>query len=322
MKALHLALVGLLATAFAGSIPAHAQYPDKPIHMIVGFVAGGFTDALARIIAQKLDERLGERVLVENKPGASGTIGASQVARAEPDGYTLLMGHVNSNAIAPALYPELPYDVITDFTPIIHVASTPMLLTVNASVPAQDVKSFIELTKSGQGLTFASSGNGSVQHLAAELFMLATGTKMTHVPYKGSGQSIVDLVGGYVDLNFESPPNVLPHVSSGKVRVLAITSRERSPLLPDVPTLEEAGVKGAEISQWFGILGPANLPKDIVAKLNTEISAVLQSPEVIESIRSQGGQVLGGSAEEFAAFIKEDTARWAKLIQDANVRVD
>jgi tripartite-type tricarboxylate transporter receptor subunit TctC len=322
MRALRKTVVGLLAAVFAGSIPAYAQYPDKPIRMIVGFVPGGFTDVLARTIGQKLEGNLGKPVVVENKPGASGTIGADQVAKAKPDGYTLLMGHVNSNAIAPALYPRLPYDVIKDFTPIIHVASTPMLLTVNASVPAQDVKSFIELAKSGRGLTFASSGNGSVQHLAAELFMLATGTKMTHVPYKGSGQAIVDLVAGQVDLNFESPPNVLPHLRSGKVRVLAITSWERSPTLPDVPTLEEAGVKGAEVSQWFGVLGPANLPTEIVAKLNGEISTILKSPEVIERIQSQDGKILGGSAEEFAAFIKEDTARWAKLIKDANVRLD
>lgn len=322
MRALHMAVAVLLAAACAGVAPAHAQYPDRPVRMIVGFVPGGFTDVLARNIAQGLQERLGKPIVVENRPGASGSIGADVVAKANPDGYTLLMGHVNSNAIAPALYPRLPYDVIKDFTPIIRVASTPMLLTVNAAVPAHDVKSFIELAKSGRRLTFASSGNGSVQHLAAELFMLATGVSMTHVPYKGSAQAIVDLVSGQVDLNFESPPNVLPHLRGGKVRALAITSPERSPTLPDVPTLAEAGVSGAEISQWFGVLGPANLPKDIVAKLNAEIGAILQSPEVVERIRSQDGKILGGSAQEFATFIKEDTLRWAKLIKDANVRLE
>jgi len=247
MRALHLAILVSLTAAFTGSLPAHAQYPNKPIRMIVGFVPGGFTDVLARTVSQKLQERLGQPVVVENKPGAAATIGADQVAKAKPDGYTLLMGHINSNAIAPALYPKLPYDVIKDFTPIIQVASTPLVVAVNDSVPAQDVKTLIELSKSKRGLTFASSGSGSVQHLAGELFMLATGAKMTHVPYKGSGQAIVDLVAGQVDLNFDSPPNVLPHLRSGKIRVLAITSRERSPTLPDVPTLEEAGVSGAEV---------------------------------------------------------------------------
>lgn len=322
MKALRMAGAALLAATFAGTAPAHADYPDRPITMVVGYAPGGFTDTLARIIAQKLNERLGTPVIVDNKPGASGTIGAGQVARAEPDGYTLLMGHVNSNSIAPALFPKLPYDVIDDFTPIIRVASTPMLLTVNAALPAKDVKSLIELSKTGQGLTFASSGKGSVQHLAAELFMLTTGTSMTHVPYKGSGQAIVDLISGQVDLNFESPPNILPQLQSGNLRVLAITSPERSPQLPDVPTLEEAGVVGADISQWLGVFGPANLPPNIVAKLNTEINAILKSPDVIERIKSQDGRIIGGSPEEFTAFLKEDTARWAKLIKDANIQVD
>jgi tripartite-type tricarboxylate transporter receptor subunit TctC len=201
--------------------------------MLVGFSPGGFTDVLGRLLAQKLNERLGQPVVVENKPGAAGTIGADQVAKAKPDGYTLLMGHSNSNSIAPALYPKLPYDVIKDFTPIVLVASTPFILTVHPSVQATDVQSFIALAKK-QPLRFASSGSGSGQHLAAEQFMLSSGVKMTHIPYKGSGQAITDLLSGQVELNFESPPNTLAHQKAGKLKYLGITSAKRSTLLPDL----------------------------------------------------------------------------------------
>lgn len=322
MKELSSMLVGAVAAIAVSATPAFAEYPDKAIKVVVGFAAGGFTDVLARVIGQKLSDKLGKPVIVENKAGAAGTIGADTVAKAPADGYTLLMGHVNSNAIAPALYPQLPYDVIRDFTPIIQVASTPMVLTINADVAAKDVKELIALTKVGNGLTFASSGVGSVQHLAAELFMKATGVKMTHVPYRGSGQATTDLISGQVNMNFESPPNILSLVASGKLRALAITSNERSPSLKDVPTMAEAGVKGAEISQWFGIFGPANMPKDVVAKLNGEIGAILQSPEVVERIRSQDGSIIGGSSEAFAAFLKEDTLRWAQLIKAANIKLN
>ena len=322
MKSLPKLIIGAVAAITLGVAPALAEYPDKPIKLVVGFAAGEFTDVLARVIGQKLNERLGKPVIVENKAGAAGTIGADTVAKAPADGYTLLLGHVNSNAIAPALYPKLPYDVIKDFTPIIHVASTPVVLTVNAEVAAKDVKELIALTKVGNGLTFASSGIGSVQHLAAELFMKATGTKMTHVPYRGSGPALTDLISGQVNMNFESPPNILPLVADGKLRALAITSNERSSMLKDVPTMSEAGVKGAEISQWFAVLGPANLPKPVVTKLNTEINAILQSPDIIERIRSQDGTILGGSSEAFAAFLKEDTERWARLIKDANINAE
>lgn len=316
------AVAALLALAVAG--PAAAQaWPEKPIRIIVGFAPGGFTDVLARLVGSKLQERLGQPVVVENKAGAAGTIGADIVAKANPDGYTLLLGHSNSNAVAPALYPKLPYDVVRDFTPVIRIATTPLLLTVHPSVAARDVQSFVALArKNPEGLRFASSGNGSAQHLAAARFMLATQTRMTHVPYKGSGQAIVDLLSGQVDLNFESPPNVLPHVQAGKLRALAITSDKRSPLLPDVPTLAEAGVPNAEMLQWFAVLGPAGMPREITQKLNTEIGAILKLPEVVDKIASQGGEITAGSAEEFAAFLGKDTAAWARLVKEANVRLD
>jgi tripartite-type tricarboxylate transporter receptor subunit TctC len=318
-----LALAALAALPFASS-PALAQaWPDKPIRMIVGFAPGGFTDVLARLLGQKLSERLGQSVIVENKPGAAGTLGADLVAKARPDGYTLLLAHSNSNSVAPSLYPKLPYNVVTDFTPIIAVANTPLLLTVNPNVPARDVKEFIALAKSKPGaLRYASSGGGSAQHLAAERFQLATGTQMTHIPYKGSGQAIVDLLSGQVELNFESPPNVMTHARAGKLRLLAITSNKRSPLLPDVPTMAEAGVKNAEMLQWFAVMGPAKMPADITRRLNTELAAILKQPEVVEKIASQGGEIMGGSTEEFARFIASDSAAFARLVKEAKITLE
>lgn len=308
--------------AAAGSTWAQS-WPDKPIRMVVGFAPGGFTDVLARLLGQKLSERLGQPVLVENKPGAAGTLGADLVAKSRPDGYMLLLGHSNSNAVAPALYPRLPYDVVRDFTPVIRVATTPLLLTVNASIPATDVRSFVALAKTRQnGFSYASSGNGSSQHLAAARFMLATQTRMTHVPYKGSGQAIVDLLAGTVDLNFESPPNVLPHLQSGKLKALAITSDKRSPLLPDVPTLAEAGVPNADMLQWFAVLAPAGLPQPILTRLNGELNAILKQPDVVEKIASQGGEIIGGTSKEFADFLPRDVAAWVQLVKEADIRAD
>jgi tripartite-type tricarboxylate transporter receptor subunit TctC len=320
-----LAAAACLALPFASAgALAQGAWPDnKPIRIVVGFAPGGFTDVLARLIGQKLSERLGTPVVVENKPGAAGTLGADLVAKSKPDGYTLLLAHSNSNSVAPALYPKLPYNILADFTPIIPVANTPLLLTVHPSVPAKDVKEFIGLAKSKPGgLRFASSGGGSAQHLAAERFQLATGTQMTHIPYKGSGQAIVDLLSGQVELNFESPPNVMAHARAGKLRLLAITSDKRSPLLPEVPTMAESGVKNAEMLQWFAVMGPAKLPADITKRLNTEIAAILKSPDVAGKIAEQGGEIMGGSSEDFAKFIATDSAAFAKLVKDANIKLD
>jgi tripartite-type tricarboxylate transporter receptor subunit TctC len=319
-----LAASALLALPFAAA-PALAQgnWPDKPIRIVVGFAPGGFTDVLARLVGQKLSERLNTPVLVENKPGAAGTLGADIVAKSKPDGYTLLLAHSNSNSVAPALYPKLPYHILSDFTPIIPVANTPLLLTVNPSVPASDVKEFVALARAKPGaLRYASSGGGSAQHLAAERFQLATGTQMTHIPYKGSGQAIVDLLSGQVELNFESPPNVMAHAKAGKLRLLAITSNKRSALLPDVPTLAEAGVKNAEMLQWFAVMGPAKLPADITRRLNSEIAAILKAPDVQEKILSQGGEIMGGTPEEFAKFIAADSAAFAKLVKEAKITLE
>ncbi len=312
------------ALPFAGTAAQAQAWPDnKPIRVVVGFAPGGFTDVLARLIGQKLSERLNTPVVVENKPGAAGTLGADFVAKAKPDGYTLLLAHSNSNSVAPALYPKLPYNILADFTPIIPVANTPLLLTVHPSVAAKDVKEFVALAKARPGgLRFASSGGGSAQHLAAERFQLATGTEMTHIPYKGSGQAIVDLLSGQVELNFESPPNVMAHAKAGKLRLLAITSNKRSALLPDVPTMAEAGVKNAEMLQWFAVMGPAKMPADITRRLNNEIAAILKLPDVAEKIASQGGEIMGGSSEDFAKFIASDSAGFARLVKEAKITLE
>lgn len=318
-----LVMGSILASALLGTTVHAATYPDRPIRLVVGFAAGGFTDVLARLIAQKLSVQLGQPVIVDNKAGATGTIGADQVSKSAPDGYTLLLAHSGSNSVAPALYPKLPYDVIKGFTPIIRVASTPMVLTVNPVVPVQDVKGFIaHARKAPNTLSFASSGKGTSQHLAAEMFMQSTGVQMVHVPYRGSGAAITDLLSGVVQLNFESPPNVLPHIKAGKLKPLAITSLQRSPLLPDVPTFDEAGLSKFEMSQWFAVMGPPNMPKPLTQKLNKDIGDILKMPDIVEKIASQGGQIQGGSPEEFAAFLGGDTAKWAKLIKDANIQLD
>jgi tripartite-type tricarboxylate transporter receptor subunit TctC len=315
-------LVWFLAVGCVAPVPALGQtYPDKPVRVLVGFSPGGFTDVLGRLIAQRLQERLGQPFVIENKPGAAGTIAADAVAKAKPDGYTLLMGHSNSNSIAPALYPKLPYDVTKDFTPIAMVASTPFMLTVHPSVQATDVKTFIEYAKKNP-LRFASSGQGSGQHLAAEQFMQQTGVKMTHIPYKGSGQAITDLLSGQVELNFESPPNTLQHIKAGKLKALGITSAARSPLLPDVATIAEQGLPGYEIIQWFAVFGPPGMPKPIVDKLNSEINAIMKTPDFVEKIQSQGGVVIGGTPEQLAAYIRADAPKWDKLVKAANIKLD
>lgn len=312
----------LAASAF-GTFAQTVKYPDKPIRILVGFAAGGFTDVLARTIGQKLTTTLGQPVVVDNKPGATGTIGADAVAKSKPDGYTLLLAHFASNSLAPALYPKLSYDVNRDFTPIIRLASTPVVLTVNANFPANDVAGFIaHARKTPSQLSFASSGSGTAQHLAAAQFMQATSIKMVHVPYKGSGAAMTDLLSGLVDLNFDSPPNILPHVKAGKLKALAITSMVRSPLFPHVPTLQESGLPKFEMSQWFALMGPANLPKEVVDRLNTEVNAVLKQTEVVEKIASQGGDIIGGTPAQFASFLKSDSEKWARVVKEAGITLE
>jgi len=316
-------LTGVLAVALAlaAGTAAHAAYPEKPVTMVVGFSPGGFTDVVARLVSKELSSRLNQSFVVENKPGAAGTIAADLVARAAPDGYTLLMGHSNSNATAPALYKDLPYDVNTSFTPIAMVASTPLILTATPKLGVSDMKGFMELANKTQ-LRHASSGVGSSQHLAAAQFSKAADIDILHVPYKGSAQALNDLLSGEVDFNVDSPPLMVPNIKAGKLVGIAAVSPERLPLLPDVPTMTEVGYPGVTMGQWFGVLGPAGMPADATELLNMHINEILQMPEVLKILGDQGAKAGGGSSADFARQIKEDTVSIQKVVDDAGIKIE
>ena len=306
------------------SATALAQgYPNKPVRMVVGFPPGGGTDIVARVISQKLSEWYGQPVVVENRPGATGTIGADAIAKSAPDGYNLLMGHVNSHGIAPNLFAKLPYDPIKDFAAVAYVGYVPNVLAVHPSVPARSVKELVALAKSKPGaMNYASSGNGSTQHLAGEMFKQLTGTDIVHVPYKGSGDAIKDLLSGTVNMNFDTMPPVLSHIQAGKLRGLAISTPRRLPQLPEVPTFEEEGIKGFDVTNWYGVMAPGGTPRDIVTKLNADINKGMQVPEVRARLEAVGTQLREQSAAEFDSFIKAEVTKYAKLIKDANIRIE
>jgi len=307
---------------YAGGAMAQA-YPNKPVRMIVGFPPGGGTDVVARVISQKLSEWWGQAVTVENRAGATGTIGADAVAKSPPDGYTLIMGHVNSHAIAPNLFARLPYDPIKDFAAVAYVGYVPNVLAVHPSINAKSVKELVALLKAKPGqLNYASSGNGSTQHLAGELFKQLTGTNIVHVPYKGSGDAIKDLLAGVVAMNFDTMPPVLPHIQAGKLRGLAISTPKRVAQLPDVPTFVEEGINGFDVTNWYGIMAPAGTPRDIVQKVNADANKAMQVPEVRARLESVGTQMREESAAEFEAYMKAEVAKYAKLIKELNVRIE
>jgi tripartite-type tricarboxylate transporter receptor subunit TctC len=316
-------LAAFAASALAAATACAQGYPNKPIRMIVGFPPGGGTDVVARVIGAKVSEWWGQAVAVENRPGATGTIGADVVAKSSPDGYTLLMGHVNSHGIAPNLFAKLPYDPIKDFAAVAYVGYVPNVLAVHPSVPARSVKELVALAKSKPGqMNYASSGNGSTQHLAGEMFKQLTGTDIVHIPYKGSGDAIKDLLAGTVNMNFDTMPPVLPHIHGGKLRGLAISTPRRLPQLPDVPTFEEEGIKGFDVTNWYGVMAPAGTPRDIVAKLNADINKAMQVPEVRARLEAVGTQLREQSAAEFETFMKAEVVKYSKLIKDANIRIE
>ena len=314
-------LAGLLGLS-AG--PAQAQdYPTKPVRFVVPFAPGGTTDVLARLLGEKLSASLGQQFVIDNQAGAGGNIGTAQVAKAEPDGYTILMGPVGTHAINQSIYPRLPFDPIKDFAPVTLVATVPNVLVVNPEVPANSVAELIALAKEKPGeLNFASSGNGSSIHLSGELFKAMTGVDIVHVPYKGSGPAVVDLLGGQVQMMFDNLPSSAPQIKAGKLRPLGVTSKERSPTLPDVPTIAEAGVPGYEALSWFGVLVPAGTPDAIVAKLQNEIAKALADPAMRERFAELGAVPVGGSPAEFAELITAETAKWAKVVQDAGIKLE
>ena len=303
---------------------AFAQaYPSKPIRMIVGFPPGGGTDVVARVISAKVQEGWGQPVSVENRPGATGTIGADFVAKSPPDGYTLLMGHVNSTGLAPNLFPKLPYDPIKDFAAVAYVGYVPNVLAVHPSVNVKSVKELVALLKANPGkYNYASSGNGSTQHIAGEVFKQLTGTSIVHVPYKGSGDAIKDLLGGVVAMNFDTMPPVMPHIQAGKLYGLAISTPKRLAQLPEVPTFIEEGITGFDVTNWYGVMAPAGTPREIVAKLNADINKAMQVPEVRARLENVGTQLREMSAAEFEAFMKAEVAKYAKIIKDTGVKIE
>lgn len=305
------------------SAQIHAQdYPNKPIQLIVPSSPGGSTDTIARILGQKLSANLGQPVVIENKAGAGGNIGAETAAKAAPDGYTLLMTF-GGHAVNATLYPKLNYDLMKSFDPVIHLAMVNVILVAHPSVPANSVKELIALARQRPGeLNFASAGTGNVSHLAAELFKAMAGVNLVHVPYKGTGGALNDLLAGRVQLMFTTAPGMVQHVQAGKLKALAIAGKERMPLLPDVPTVDEAGVPGYEARTWFGILVPAGTPKPIVAKLNAEIARVLSTPEMIERLNHEGSVAAGGTPEQFRAFLASEIEKWGRVVKASGARVD
>ncbi|MBM3359316.1 MAG: tripartite tricarboxylate transporter substrate binding protein [Betaproteobacteria bacterium] len=305
---------------------AHAQqaggYPNKAVRMIVPFPAGGTADTLARITGQKLTERWGQPVIVDNRPGAGGNIGAEALAKSAPDGYTLMMG-TTALAISAGLYRKLPFDVDKDFTPVTLVASVPMILVVHPSVPAKSVRELLALAKARPGLlAFSSAGNGTPSHLAGELFRKMTGTNMIHVPYKGGAPAVIDLLAGQVSLMLDNSLSVPGHIKAGKLRALGVSSKNRSRLLPDVPTIIEAGVPGYEFISWFGVFAPAGVQKPVTAAIYGEFSKVLAILDVQEKLRSQGAEPVGNTPDEFARLFRADVEKLAKVIAEAGARID
>jgi tripartite-type tricarboxylate transporter receptor subunit TctC len=298
------------------AVPAVADtYPSHAIRMIVPFTPGGSTDTLARQLADQLRVSLNQSVVVENRPGAGGTIGSDAVAKSPPDGYTLLFVP-GAHTINASLFPKLSYDTLKDFAPIVKIADVATMIVVNPSVPVHSVKELLALAKSRPGkINFGSAGIGTVTHMTGELFKMMSGAKLKHIPYKGSSQAMNDLLGGQVEVMFANFPGTLQHVQSGKLRAIAVNGLSRSPLLPDTPTVNESGVPGFNANTWYGVLAPAGTPRPIIDRLNREFGRALSSPEVQKMIRAEGGDPVGGSPEEFAAFIREDMAKWADVIK-------
>ena len=314
------AFAALFAAPFAG---AQGTYPTKPIRIVVPFPAGGTADILARAAAQRLAETLGQPAVVDNRPGAGGNIGAELVAKAPPDGYTLLMGTVGTHAINASLYSKMPYDHVRDFAPIILVAGVPNVLVVHPSVPAGSVKELIAYAKANPGkLNFASSGSGTSIHLAGELFKTMAGVQMAHVPYKGSAPAVTDLLGGQVQLMFDNLPSALPHIKAGKLKALAVTSATRAAALPDVPTVAESGLAGFDATSWFGLLAPAGTPEPIIARLNSEVAKWLATAEAKEKMAGLGANTAGHSTDEFVRHIAAETSKWAKVVKESGAKVD
>jgi tripartite-type tricarboxylate transporter receptor subunit TctC len=298
-------------------------YPSKPIHIVVTVSAGGSIDTIARSIGEALSQKVGQPVIVENKPGAGGNIGADAVAKAAPDGYVILMGAVATHAINPTLYKNIPYDAVRDFQPVTQVASTPNVLVVNPSLPVTTVREFIAYAKAHPGqLNFGSGSTGSAGHLAGELFKKMAGVEMTHIPYKGAGPAMQDLIGGQIQLMCDNLASSLGQIRAGKVRALAVTTAQRTSLAPQLPTIAESGLPGFDISTWFGIFLPAHAPREVVDRLHGEFVRALSAPDVREKMAHLGAEPVGNTPEEFAAYIRSESRKYADVIRASGAKVD
>jgi tripartite-type tricarboxylate transporter receptor subunit TctC len=315
--------IGIVCAALLMVGAACAQdYPNKPIRLVAPFSPGGATDVLARIVGQKLNERLGQPVIIENRVGAGGNIGAEQVARSAPDGYTLLMGGV-PHAIAASLYAKLGYDMVKDLSAVAEVASFPSMLVLHPSLPAKSVPELIALARARPGqLNFGSAGNGSPNHLALELFDTMARVKMVHIPYKGAGQVVGDLLAGQLQLASMGFPVAMPHVQAGKLRAIAVTGAARSPLLPKIPTVSESGLPGFDVTSWYGVFGPAALPQELVAKLNAAISGAITAPELRERLTALGAEPSVKSPGQFAQYVQNEIVKWSKVVKASGAKLD
>ena len=308
----------------AASLAAHAQdYPAKPVRWVVPFPAGGPLDIVARVIGVRLSETWGQPVIVDNRPGAGGNIGAEVVAKSAPDGYTIVMGALSTHAVNVSLFRKLPYDPVRDFAPVTLISEVPNVLVVNPAVPAKTVAEFIAYARANPGkLNFASGSTGSAGHLAGELFKTMARVDMTHVPYKGAAPAVTDLLAGQVQLMFDNLASALPNIRAGRLRALAVTTKKRSAFVPELPTIAESGLPGFDVSTWFGVMAPAATPRPIVNRLHDGIVRALAHPDVKERLAAMGAEPVGDTPEQFGAFVKSEIAKYAKVVKDSGARVD
>jgi tripartite-type tricarboxylate transporter receptor subunit TctC len=316
--------LGLCFLLLAATVaPAQDTYPTKPITLVVPVPPGGAADFIARLIGRKLADALGQPVVISNRGGASGTIASDNVAKAAPDGHTLLLNSITTHGIGPHLYTSLPYDSVKDFNPIILAAKLPLIMTINAEHSMKSVTEVVDFAKANPGkLSFASSGNGGAPHMSGELFQNVAGIKMLHVPYRGSGPAVIDVGAGRVDIMFDAVPSLLALIQAGKLRPLAAASAERNPIVPDAPTFAELGIKGMEISLWYGLMGPAGLPQPIVQRLNAELAKILKTDEVRQNFASQGAFAEPGTPADYAAFMRDESARWGEVVRTNNIKME
>jgi tripartite-type tricarboxylate transporter receptor subunit TctC len=316
------ALTAAVASTLCTNAALADDYPSRPIRIVVPYAPGGGADSVARVVAKRVSETIGQPIVIENRGGAGSIIGTELVAKAEGDGYTLLLGQSGPISINPAVYQDLRYDPVKDFAPITMTTAYPYILAVNAKLPVQSLQELVALVKSKPGsMNYGTTGIGAANHLVTELFSSKAGLKMTHIPYRGTALAVADLIGGQVDVVFSDPISVLPHIQAGTLRALAVTSRERSPVVPEVPTIAESGYPGFDAIAWHGILAPAGTPPNVIKRLNSEIVSALQHPETKTLLVNQAMQTVGNSPEEFAAFIRQDIAIWKAVAKEADVSV-